>query len=257
MADDPADAHDNATSPARRWLMLVALLVVSAVLLGLGTWQVQRLFWKQDLIARVDARVTAAPVPPPPPDRWNEISAAEDEYKHVIATGTLLHDKEVLVAASTERGPGYWVLTPLAQQNGAIVIVNRGFVTADQRAPALRSAGQAAGPTTISGLLRISEADSWILRKNDPAANRWYRRDPSAIAKARGLANVAPFFVDADATPNPGGWPVGGMTRISFANNHLIYALTWFALAAMAIAGLVAILRSEFGLARPRAPDSH
>jgi surfeit locus 1 family protein len=93
----------------------------------------------------------------------------------------------------------------------------------------------------------MSEADTWILRHNDPAAERWYRRDPAELAKARGLATVAPFFVDADAAPNPGGWPVGGLTRVRFSNNHLVYAATWFGLALLAAWALVQVARFPRG----------
>lgn len=226
--------------------MLLFLFAAVAILAGLGTWQVQRLHWKTDLIARVDARLAAEPVAAPEPDRWAQI-ASRDEYTRVRLTGTFLHDKEALLVASTERGPGYWVLTPLVQADGNAVIVNRGFVTGEWRDPATRAAGQLAGDATVTGLLRTSEAASWILRANDPAADRWYRRDPAALAKARGLDRVAPFFVDADATPNPGGWPIGGMTRVVFNNHHLIYAITWYALALLAALALGYVMRTEFG----------
>ena len=226
--------------------MMLFLLTAVVALACLGTWQVQRLHWKTDLIARVDARLAAEPVAVPGPDRWAGITTA-DEYTRVRLTGTFLHDKEALVVASTERGPGYWVLTPLVQADGNAVIINRGFVTGERRNQATRLAGQIAGDATVTGLLRISEAESWILRANDPAAGRWYRRDPAALAKARGLDRVAPFFVDADATPNPGGWPIGGMTRVVFNNHHLIYAITWFALALLAALALGHVVRTDFG----------
>lgn len=132
--------------------------------------------------------------------------------------------------AVTERGAGFWVLTPLHTGQG-IVLVNRGFVPGDRRDPATRTAGQAVGMVTVTGLIRASEPGGGFLRANDPAADRWYSREVAAIARARGLGTVAPFFVDADATPNPGGYPLGGLTVVSFRNNHLVYAITWFALA--------------------------
>ena len=87
----------------------------------------------------------------------------------------------------------------------------------------------------MTGLLRITEPDGAFLRSNDPAANRWYSRDVAAIAKARDLGLTAPYFVDADATPNPGGYPVGGLTVVRFPDNHLVYALTWFVLCALTL----------------------
>lgn len=225
--------------------MLLGLLAALAVLAGLGIWQVQRLHWKTDLIARVDSRLAAEPGPVPGPDRLAGITAA-DEYTRVRLSGRFLNDKEALVVASTERGPGYWVLTPLVQQDGSAVIINRGFVTGELRDPSTRAAGQIEGEATVTGLLRISEAESWILRANDPGAGRWYRRDPAELAHAHGLGHVAPFFVDADAAPNPGGWPVGGLTRVRFNNNHLVYAITWFGLAFLAALALGFVVRTEF-----------
>lgn len=224
---------------------MLGLLAAMVLLTGLGIWQVHRLSWKTDLIARVDARLAAAPVAVPGPERWSGITAA-DEYTRVRLSGRFLNDKEALVVASTEHGPGYWMLTPMVLADGGTVIVNRGFVTSDRRDPSMRAAAQIAGETAVTGLLRISEADRWILRANDPGANRWYRRDPAALAAARGLSRVAPFFVDADATPNPGGWPIGGLTRVQFRNNHLVYAVTWFGLALLAALGFGHVVRTEY-----------
>ncbi|GHC92092.1 SURF1-like protein [Pseudorhodoferax aquiterrae] len=227
--------------PARGlpWVLLAAALL-SAVFALLGTWQVQRLGWKKGLIARTEARVAAAPVAPPDLRAWPAIQAAplDFEYRRLRLVGEFLHADEALVQASTAMGAGFWVLTPLRLQDGSIVLVNRGFVPPERRDPARRGAAAPAGPVTVTGLLRISEPHGGFLRENDPAANRWHSRDVAAIAAARGLPadRVAPYFVDAEATP-PGQWPVGGLTVLRFSDNHLVYALTWFALAAMVAAG--------------------
>ncbi|WP_082475616.1 SURF1 family protein [Rhizobium sp. Leaf341] len=236
---------------SRRGLVVfgVASAFVTVVLLALGIWQVQRLFWKLDLIERVNARVHAAPVEAPQADQWSAITAGNDEYRHVRVTGTFRHAAETLVQATTERGPGFWVVTPLVRDDGTTVLVNRGFVPPDRRDPASRSAGNAAGEATIVGLLRLSEPGGGFLRKNDPPGNRWYSRDVAAIAAARGQDRTAPYFIDADGTANPGGLPVGGLTRIVFPNNHLVYALTWFALAAMLMGAMVMIGRREWARA--------
>ncbi|MGJ4891775.1 SURF1 family protein [Bradyrhizobium sp. HKCCYLRH3099] len=217
-----------------------------AILLALGVWQVERRAWKLDLIDRVDRRVHAAPVPAPSPAQWPAINRSDDEYKRVTLSGRFLNDRETLVQALTVEGPGYWVVTPLQTSDG-LVLVNRGFVPSERRDPASRSAGNPDGPVSVTGLLRISEPGGGFLRHNDPAANRWYSRDVAAIAAARGLSDVAPFFVDADATPNPGGYPVGGLTVIAFPNNHLVYALTWFTLALMLAGAGVQRLRRARG----------
>jgi surfeit locus 1 family protein len=227
----------------RTLLAWTAVLLAISLLLALGVWQIERRAWKHDLIARVDTRVVAEPVAPPGPADWPTVSREGDEYRHVTVAGRFLNDREVTVQAVTELGPGYWVLTPL--DTGAFtVLVNRGFVPIDRRDPATRTRGRIEAPTTVTGLLRISEPGGGFLRANDPAAGRWYSRDVAAIAAATGLAApVAPYFIDADAAPNPGGLPVGGLTVIRFRDSHLSYALTWFAMAAGLAAAAVFVRR--------------
>jgi len=230
--------------PSGRWRLTTFLLVLVAVFLALGTWQVRRLFWKLDLIARVEARIHAAPVPAPARDAWDGVNARDDEYRRVTATGFFEHDRSVLVQAVTQLGAGFWVVTPLRLDDGSMILVNRGFVPAGKRDPAARMASEiAAGPVTVTGLLRITEPGGAFLRSNDPANGRWYSRDVAAIAAAEGLSDVAPYFIDADATPNPGGLPVGGLTVVAFRNSHLVYALTWYALAAMSAYGVYRVRR--------------
>jgi surfeit locus 1 family protein len=211
---------------------------------ALGVWQVQRLAWKQDLIRQVDARIHAAPVAAPPPDQV--VTRQADQYRRVVVSGRFDHRQEALVKAVTDLGPGYWVMTPLKTDRGFTVLINRGFVPSERQKPADRAAGQVDGEATVVGLLRLTEPDGGFLRANDPAGDRWFSRDVAGIAKARGLSEpVASYFVDADATPNPGGWPRGGLTVVSFPNSHLIYALTWFGLALMSAAGFVLFAREE------------
>ncbi|MFK4057511.1 SURF1 family protein [Brevundimonas sp. NPDC046655] len=222
----------------------VVFAVLFAGFSALGVWQVQRLAWKQDLIRQVDARIHAAPVAAPPPGQI--ITRQADQYRRVVVSGRFDHRREALVKAVTDLGPGYWVVTPLTTDQGFTVLINRGFVPPERRKAADRAAGQIGGPHTVVGLLRLSEPDGGFLRANDPAGDRWFSRDVTAIAKARGLEGpVASYFIDADATPNPGGWPRGGLTVVRFANSHLIYALTWFGLALMSAAGFVFFLREE------------
>ncbi len=215
------------------------------VFMGLGFWQVERLQWKLDLIARVDARVHAEPVAAPGPDDWANVNQKDDEYRHVTLTGTYLNDKEVLVHALTERGAGYWVLTPMRSPNGALTFINRGFVPSDKRDPSLRQEMQISGETTVTGLLRMPEPDGFFLRPNDPARNDWNSRDVAAFAQKDNLGAVAPYFIDADATANAGALPIGGLTVVKFRNSHLSYAITWFALAAMVAGAAIFVWRHE------------
>lgn len=242
---DGAGPRPAARPRSRLALVLFGLsaILVFGTLVGLGTWQVQRRVWKLDLVARVEARVHAAAVPAPARPEWPRLTGPSDEYRRIRAEGRFLHDRETLVQAVTDRGGGYWVMTPLAQADGTAILVNRGFVPPEWRDPAIRKPGPAAA--SIVGLLRVSEPEGAFLRRNDPDAGRWYSRDVSAIAAARGLADIAPYFIDADATPNPGGLPVGGLTVVTFSNNHLVYAASWYALALMVLGAAWIFVREE------------
>ena len=218
----------------RRGAFAAAALIAAIALAALGVWQLDRRAWKHELVAAVDARIHAVPVAAPGPERWERIGAKADAYRRVTATGIFRNDRETLVQAVTDLGPGYWVLTPL-ETRGFTLLVNRGFVPKDRSDPKTRLAGRVMGPITVTGLLRVTEPEGAFLRSNDPAAGRWYSRDVTAIAKARGVRNAAPYFVDADAGANPGGYPVGGLTVVRFADSHMVYALTWFALCALSL----------------------
>jgi surfeit locus 1 family protein len=223
--------------------VVVAGLALFVGFLALGGWQVQRLGWKTHLIAQVDARVHAAAIPAPGPTQWAGVTRDKDQYRRVTVRGQFLHDKETLVQAVTDAGAGFWIMTPLVDDRGFTVLINRGFVPTGRRNPAVRADGQVEGPQSVTGLLRITEPKGGFLRANDPAGDRWRSRDVAAIAARRGLTTVAPYFIDADASPNPGGWPRGGLTVIRFANSHLVYALTWFGMALLTLVGLWLFLR--------------
>lgn len=206
----------------RRAIVTGLLLATITLLIGLGVWQIERRTWKLALIAQTERQLRAAPVAAPPPSAPID---ADDAYKPVVATGRYRAGADTYVQAVTDLGGGFWVLTPFDTDRGFTVLVNRGFVPADQR-------GKVAPPTapqSIRGLLRLTEPGGGFLRSNDPAGDRWYSRDLAAIAEARHLGRVAPYFIDASEPRT--GWPRGGMTVVRFRNSHLVYALTWFGLA--------------------------
>lgn len=223
-------------SSLRFGLMLALAGISFFVFCALGTWQVHRLAWKLDLIERVNARVNAAPVAPPAREQWPQVGK-DQEYLHVCLKGTYQHAHEIYVQAVTVQGPGFWVLTPLQQADGVIVLINRGFIMAGQKDPTVRDKAQLAGEVQVCGLLRLTEPGGGFLRRNDPAQARWFSRDVVAIAAQQYLPmqNVAPYFIDADAQANPGGVPVGGLTVIKFHNSHLVYAFTWYGLALLSL----------------------
>lgn len=231
---------DMTTSKAR-WRSLIvpglAALIALAILIGLGAWQLQRKAWKEDLIAQIEARAYGEPGAIVPEADWSTWRADQDEFRKVRVTGTFLHASETPVyglASTEQRGQpvqGYFLLTPLRLDNGAIVMINRGFVPTPLKDPASRPQSQPQGEVTVIGLVRAPEPRNMFTPADDPGRNVWFARDPSAIAKAHGLTRVAPFLIDADATPNPSGWPRGGQTILKLPNNHLQYAVTWFGIA--------------------------
>jgi surfeit locus 1 family protein len=234
---------DAGGSPASRLFLALLGLLGVLVFVGLGIWQLERRVWKLDLIARVDQRIHAPVVDAPGPATWGGMTAAGYEYSHVRLAGRLLGGANTLVQAVTELGGGYWVLTPMRTDRGFVVLVNRGFIPQERKAEFEQESGGLGSSTIIDGLLRMSEPGGGFLRGNDAAGNRWYSRDVAAIAAARGLTNdVAPYFVDAEAS---GGWPRGGLTVVTFRNSHLVYALTWFTLAAMLAAALAAPMTGD------------
>lgn len=236
--------------PVALGLLTLLGVVLFAGFVSLGTWQVYRLAWKRDLIARVDARVHAAPVEAPGRAQWRDVNAASSEYRHVQLRGTFLYDRQTLVWSATDLGSGYWVMTPLQQADGSVVLVNRGFAPADWCGAKNQCAPGPSGETTLTGLLRMSEP-SGLIRHNDPARNSWYTRDVPAIANARGLKDAAPYFVDEDAAPGTldagkPAWPQGGLTVIAFPNNHLSYLITWYVLALMVLGAGFYVARDEY-----------
>lgn len=224
--------------------ILVSVLAALAlsVLIALGTWQVERLGWKETLLATIAERMAAAPVP------LDEVVAAwtagaEIEYRRVSVEGRFLHDREQFFFGTYGGRSGFYVYTPLERADGSLVFVNRGFVDMDLKDPSRRQAGQVEGEVAVVGLARerLSDKPSSLVPDNDPAQNIFYWKDIDAMAENAGLdrAKLLDVFVDADATPNPGGYPVGAVTIIDLPNNHLQYAVTWYGLA-LALAGVFA-----------------
>jgi surfeit locus 1 family protein len=250
-----ADAAAPDPPARRRSLILLGLftLLGVAILTGLGFWQVERLGAKKRLIARVEKHLAAAPTELPPPHEWPYMKPKAYEYVRVRVKGTFENDKEAHLyglrssgVAGKDAQAGYYVLTPfvLSGENRA-VLVNRGFVPADRKDPATRAEGQLTGEQTVVGLLRAPEPRGLFTPADDPARNMWFTRDPSAIGAALGIQGLAPFVIEADETPVPGGLPVGGNTRVSFPNNHLQYAITWFTLAIALVIVFIAFARSQ------------
>lgn len=230
---------------SRKRIILIGflMLLIVTVFTGLGIWQVQRLGWKTDLIARVEARLATPISNAPGPPRWDDLSAQDDEYRRTVVTGSYVKDADALVKAVTEYGSGYWVLSPLRTPGRWVVWINRGFVPQGRSDATDRPLPE--GLQQVTGLMRMSQPGGGFLRSNDPENARWYSRDVRALAQTHGLDNVAPYFIDA-ARGDQGGLPIGGLTVVSFRNAHFGYALTWFALAIGLAVASVILLRREW-----------
>lgn len=234
---------------AARSLVLPTIFTIAAlaVLFALGTWQLQRLAWKEALIAAVEARADAPAVPPPAPP-WDDLDLETFDYQHVAATGHFLpgeaHVYSVLSdARGPISGPGYWIVAPFETDAGWIVLVNRGFVPLDRKEPASRPPPPV-GEVHLDGVVRGHDTPGTFTPDPDPIANQWFVRDAGVLSRAFDLPAgkpLAPYTVDASVEMMPeGGLPQAGETRRIFPNNHLQYALTWYGLA-LALAGVYAV----------------
>jgi surfeit locus 1 family protein len=231
-------------SRARRGLLIPGLFTLAtlAILLSLGTWQVERKAWKEALIDSIARRLDAPPTDLPPPETWNRLDAADMEYRHVAFPAEFLNDREALVytSGSTFRadvsGAGYWVFTPARLSGGSLVVVNRGFVPEGRQNQATRAEGQVSGVIGVTGVMRWPEPRGPFTPNDDPAHNLWFVRDQTAMAAAKKWGPVAPFYVEQEAPQAPGGLPQAGKVQPILPNNHLQYAITWYGLALVLVA---------------------
>lgn len=207
-----------------------------ATLIGLGVWQLERLQWKLALIASVQRHLDATPIP-----LAEALSRGPDaQYRRVALDGEFDNGKEAYVFATDSDGnPAYHVLVPFRTERG-VLVVDRGIVPPSLMDPGRRRRGLIAGPTRVVGVWRTPDAPGFFTPAPDRAHRVWYARDIADIARSDAAQPIAPVVIEADAAPNPGGWPRGGQTQVTFRNEHLQYAITWFALAAVLLAVYIA-----------------
>ncbi|MGM4908607.1 SURF1 family protein [Hyphomicrobiales bacterium] len=227
----------------------ITVLIALAILISLGTWQVERLHWKEGLLADIAERRAAAPVPLADIEAM-AAQGGDIEYRTVTATGRYINNKERHFFATWRGQTGYYIYTPLQLADGRYLFVNRGFVPYENKEPEMRMQGQLTDQQTVTGLARakLPGKPSSLVPDNDVAKNIFYWKDLDVMASSVDLdkADVLPFFLDADSTPNPAGFPIGGVTQVDLPNDHLQYAFTWYGLAAVL---LVVVAISWF---RPR-----
>jgi surfeit locus 1 family protein len=240
-----------------RWKGLVGLtacvLAALAVLVALGVWQLERLKWKERLIAQIEARAAAAPVTLEDAEALAH-AGRDPSYLRVRVEGRFHHGRELYLYASAKGQQGWHVITPLETAEGKTVLVDRGFVPDALRDPSSRALGQVEQIVEVTGLVRMPEKQGVFTPENEPAANRWFWRDLSGMSASMfpsGAVEVAPFFVEVAKSEVPGGWPEGGQTRLVIVNNHLQYALTWFALAVCLVGVYAAYVWSHYRRGQP------
>jgi surfeit locus 1 family protein len=218
-----------------------------ALLVGLGLWQLQRLEWKEGLIAKIGARTKAPPVSLQ--EAAERARGGEDvSYLRVSAEGSFDHEKERYLYAISDGEVGWHVIAPLETKGGEVVLVDRGFVPEAKKEPASRPEGALEGTVTVIGLARPAESQGLFAPDNEAAANRWFWRDLAAMAASmfpERKVEVVPFYLEAERGEVPGGWPRGGETRLDIRNDHLQYALTWFLMAFCLVVIYVIYLRGR------------
>ena len=231
------------------WPTLFTVLVLP-VLIGLSLWQVERLEWKQALLAKIAERINAEEMPLPPPADWKRYDAAQEEYTRVVVDGRFLAVEFHYFTQGEDGAPGYAVISPLELAGGALVFVDRGFVPVALKDAALRG-GIPQGEQRFTGIIRAPSGRGIFDGADDPRKNVWMVRDPAVMGAGLGEHPVAPFIVEAEEGAFPGEWPKAGRTRIGIPNNHLDYALTWAGLALVLVVIYVLYHRANGRIGRP------
>lgn len=219
------------------WSFIVLMLALTALFVALGVWQVNRLAWKEGLIAEVTARLNQPPYDLPPVAEWPSTDLDIFEFHPVATSGQYVPDKTILVFTSLSDprgklgGPGDWVITPFAVDGGGTVFVNRGFVPQSQVQAFVGPETVPRGHVSISGIAVAAEQAGAFTPGPDIAKRTEWVRDPARLATLAGVSGpVLGFTIDLPAGA-AGALPQGGETVVDFPNNHLGYALTWFGFA--------------------------
>ncbi len=236
------------------WPTLMTLAALP-VLIGLGVWQLERLEWKEALLARIEERLAEpAKEVVPAAFAWDILGAKQAEYTRIKLTGYFL-DREFHYFTQNARGEaGYAVISPLETEPGAVVLVDRGFVPAALKEKEAHG-GVPQGKVTVAGTIRLPAERGMFAGADDPEKNIWMVRDPAKMGALIDGMKVAPFFLEADENVSASEWPKAGATRVDIPNNHLDYALTWFGLAAVLVAIYFLYHRSNGRIGRERSTE--
>ena len=218
-----------------------------ALLLGLGMWQLERLEWKNALIAERDSRM-AAPVASFDNDSQ---PLGPLNFRRVSVRGEFLHHQEFHLLSRTSKGrAGIHVVTPLIPRpeiaGHPTILVNRGWVPNALSDPGRRHEGQTSGIVVVEGIARTEVGrQGWFAPENDPAGGVWHRLDVGQMSDVLGLP-LPPFVIEAGPALNLGGFPIGGQTRVQIRNDHLGYAIIWYTLAAALAVIYLLFVRQKF-----------
>ncbi|MFL5236810.1 MAG: SURF1 family protein [Rhizomicrobium sp.] len=227
------------------WKFTAFMLPLFGGCIALGMWQLERLQWKVALIAQVNRNLHAPVVPV---EQALATGAQAAQYRRVRLAGRFENSKESYVFTAANGAPAYHVITPMTLGDDRTLLVDRGLVPERLRDPRTRATAQVSQNAHVTGVWRIPDPPGLFTPAPNVSKRIWYARDVHGIAKANGLRLAAPVIIEADGTPNPGGWPKGGQTVVAFHNDHLQYAITWFALAGVILGGWLAFHKSRGAL---------
>jgi cytochrome oxidase assembly protein ShyY1 len=234
-------------------------LVVVALLVGLGLWQLQRRVEKHALIAALNERLAAAPASLPQPAQWSALTPDRDEFRRVRFTATYEPRQDAMVYSSGSAvrddvsGPGTWAFLPARLPTGETVVINTGFVQnmmqdrsqQDRAVTRLVTNDQIA----LTGYIRFPESAGALTPPENPAKRLWFTRDHLVMARTLGWGEggrpVAPFYIDLEQPVPASGIPKPGPLQVHLKDDHLQYAITWFALAGAVVIAFGVWMRGQ------------
>ncbi len=245
-------------SAIRARLLLPSLFALAGfvVLLGLGTWQLERKAWKEGLIANLTRQLDAPPQPLPPPQSWATLDRSESEFRRVTFRAEFLpgqgpsqREARLFTGGTSLRddikAPGYFVFAPARLPDGSVVVVNRGYAPAAHPTATTPPAALPGGPVGVVGVLRWPDQPGWFDSDYSARDDLWFVRDQMAMAVRKNWGAVAPFYVEMEEPVPSGGLPKPGRMKVNLPNNHLQYAITWYGLAGVLVAVFAFWVRSR------------
>ena len=234
-------------------------LLMVALFVGLGVWQLQRRVEKHALIAALTERIAAAPGSLPQPSQWNALTPDRDEFRRVSFVARYEHRPDAMVYSSGSAvrddisGPGTWAFLPARQPTGETVVINAGFVqnTMQDRGQEDRAVAPLITnePVALTGYIRFPEAAGALTPPENLAKRLWFTRDHLAMARGLGWGadgqKIAPFYIDLEQPVPANGIPKPGPLEVHLKDDHLQYAITWFALAGAVVIAFGVWLRGQ------------